>query len=145
MLTNITWTQFLIVLGSITIIYYIAYFIRFYGRDFLEKLNKDSTDFEEDQFSGEKTANEHHEEDQLSKLETLVNEIKSGVLVKAGKTATKEQLLQAIAEKVANYDGLHQPAYRYALNNFIIQHSKVLCGVAIEEEELEELWNKLPR
>src|SRR5690606_15346458 len=122
--------------------YYIIYIIKFKARGLLEKLNKHSSDYEEEYSSEQEEKISDPGDDDLLKLEVLVNDIKAGVLVKAGKSATKEQLFDAIAQKVANYDGLHQPAYRYALNNFIIQHSKVLCWVDIEEEELESLWKE---
>lgn len=143
MLNNITWTQFLVVLLSLTVLYYILYFIKFQFPSLMDKLNKKSEAYEKDLWEENDISTDS--DTQLENLENLVNSIKADILVKAGDTATKEQLFEALAEKVANYDGLHQPAYRYALNNFIIQHSKILCGVAIEEEELEALWNKLPR
>lgn len=142
MLSNITWTQFLVVLIGVLVLYYVAYFIRFRFNGMLEKLNQKSEAYELDIYE----KNEQDEETRkLDELEILINRIKTDILDKAGKSATKDQLLAALPESVAGYDGLHQPAYRYALNNYIIQQAKQLCGVVIEEEELEELWNNLPR
>ena len=142
MLSNITWTQFLVVLIGVLVLYYVAYFIRFRFNGMLEKLNQKSEAYELDIYE----KNEQDEETRkLDELEILINQIKTDILDKAGKSATKDQLLAALPESVAGYDGLHQPAYRYALNNYINQQAKQLCGVVIEEEELEELWNNLPR
>lgn len=142
MLSNITWTQFLVVLIGVLVLYYIIYFIRFRFNGMLEKLNKKSEAYELDIYE----KNEQDEETRkLDELEIVINRIKTDVLDQAGKSATKDQLIAALPESVAGYDGLHQPAYRYALNNYIIQQSKQLCGVEIEEEELEELWDNLPR
>ncbi|OJV51017.1 MAG: hypothetical protein BGO31_11155 [Bacteroidetes bacterium 43-16] len=142
MFSNITWLQFLVVLIGVLVLYYIIYFIRFRFNGMLDKLNKKSEAYELDIFEGRETDEETRK---LDELEIIINGIKTDILDKAGKSATKEQLLAALPEKVADYDGLHQPAYRYALNNYIIQQTKQLCGVEIEEEELEELWDNLPR
>ncbi|CDT07106.1 conserved hypothetical protein [Sphingobacterium sp. PM2-P1-29] len=141
MLSNISWTQFLVVLIGVLVLYYIIYFIRFRFNGMMEKLNKKSEVYELDILEGRE---EDEETKMLDELEIIINRIKKDVLDQAGKTATKDQLFAALPGTVANYDGLHQPAYRYALNNYIIQQSKQSCGVEIEEEELEELWGNLP-
>ncbi|WP_313491983.1 MULTISPECIES: hypothetical protein [Sphingobacterium] len=142
MLSNITWTQFLVVLIGVLVVYYIIYFIRFRFNGLMDKLNHKSEAYELDIYD----KNEQDEETRkLDELEVLINRIKTDILDKAGKSATKDQLLAALPESVAGYDGLHQPAYRYALNNYIIQQANQLCGVVIEEEELEALWDNLPR
>lgn len=125
MLSNITWTQYLIVIGGSVLLYYIIYFIKFHAGNILAKLHENSSDYEE-YVPNQEDDNTHpeDEDDHLLQLETLVNSIRSDILVKAGDSATKEELLEAISVKVANYDGLHQPAYRYALNHFIIQQFK---------------------
>lgn len=142
MLNDISWTQFLVVLISVLVLYYIIYFMRFHFNGMLEKLNKKSEVYELDLLEGKE---QDEETRMLDELEIIINRIKTDVLDQAGKSATKEQLFAALPGTVASYDGLHQPAYRYALNNYIIQQSKQLCGVEIEEEDLEELWNNLPR
>ncbi len=142
MLSNITWLQFLVVLIGLLVLYYIIYFIRFHFNGMLDKLNSKSEAYELDILQ-EREPDE--ETKKLDELEIVINRIKTDILDQAGKSATKDQLFAAFQEKVAGYDGLHQPAYRYALNNYIIQQAKQLCGVEIEEEELEELWENLPR
>ncbi len=142
MLSNITWTQFLVVLIGVLVLYYIIYFIRFRFNGMMEKLNKNSEAYELDLLEGRE---QDEETRMLDELEIIINRIKTDVLDQAGKSATKDQLFAALPETVAGYDGLHQPAYRYALNNYIIQQANQQCGVIIDEEELEELWQNLPR
>lgn len=136
----ITYKEFLLIAGILIILYGTIKFIRIYWCEFLERLNGKVEVYESDLL-----ADQQKEEFFLSTLEKLINDVRYNILVKAGKTATKEQLLQAIAEQVANYDGLHHPAFRYALHYYIIQHTENICGVKIEEEELEALWAHLPR
>lgn len=139
---NITSTPYLLAIGVIITLLCFIYFIRKYGINFFEELNRESVRHEEDLLL-RKEAQEA--DDHFSQLEKLINEIKENVLVQVVGRTTKEQLFEALSQKVASYDVLHQPAYRYALNNFIIQHSKILCGAEIREDELEALWNDLPR
>lgn len=140
----ITYKELLLIIGVLIILYAIFKFIRVYWLEFLERLNRRIEVYESDLLD-----NPQHQDDFLPSLEKLINDIRFHILVKAGKTVTKEQLLEAIAEKVAaqaaNYDGLHHPAFRYALNNYIIHHTENICGVKIEEVELEALWEGLPR
>ncbi|MBL7706805.1 MAG: hypothetical protein JNM21_14760 [Taibaiella sp.] len=140
----ITYKDLLLIAGVLIILYALFKFIRVYWLEFLERLNRKVEVYESELFAQPQT-----EDDFLPALEKLINDIRFHILVKAGKTATKEQLLEAIAERVAaqvaNYDGLHHPAFRYALNNYIIHHTENICGVQIEEAELEALWEGLPR
>ncbi|RZJ81605.1 MAG: hypothetical protein EOO20_25055 [Chryseobacterium sp.] len=136
----ITYQELLLILGVLITLYSIVKFIRVYWHAFLERLNGKVEVYESDLL-----ADQQKERFFLSTLEKLINDVRYNILVKAGKTATKEQLLQEIAEQVANYDGLHHPAFRYSLHDYIIQHTENICGVKIEEEELEALWEHLPR
>ena len=144
MLQQITWTQFLVVLLTITVLYYIIYFIKFHWHRWMEKFHSKTEVYESELFQ-DNTEKQDNDSSELEELELLVNSIKQDILVEAGTDATKEFLLEKITAKVANYGGVRLPAYRYALKNFIIQHAKTLCGVEIEEEVLEDLWKNLPR
>lgn len=140
----ITYKDLLLIAGVLIILYTLFKFIRVYWLEFLERLNRKVEVYESGLLGGPQ-----HQDDFLPSLEKLINDIRFHILVKAGKTATKAQLLEAIAEKfsaqAAHYDGLHHPAFRYALNNYIIHHTENICGVKIEESELEALWAGLPR
>ncbi|WP_343560934.1 hypothetical protein [Sphingobacterium sp.] len=145
MLQHITWTQFIIAILGLLVIYYVAYFIRFHRNQysrFLDKLEADTiNDLEEEPVEKE----QKEAEELLNQLEVLVNRIRIGILEKAGTEATKNQILTGLAEEVASFGGLSQPAYQHALNNYIIEHAIRICGVEITEEELTHTWNSLPR
>ncbi|MGJ1435655.1 hypothetical protein [Sphingobacterium siyangense] len=145
MLQHITWTQYFIAILSLLIIYYVVYFIRFHRNQysrFLDKLETDSTNEQEEEPIEKE---QKKAEELLNQLEVLVNRIRTGILEKAGIEATKDQILTGLAEKVASFGGLSQPAYQHALNNYIIEHAIRICGVEITEEELTHTWNSLPR
>lgn len=150
-LESISWQHYLI--GVVTVItgYYLFIGIRYYRKDLSGLLQGKSRFGEEDEADfleyedDEEQKPEQENNELLHELELLVNDIRAGILEKAGKEATKEQLLEQLQEKVAGFGGLHRPAYRYALNNYIIQHFQKQCGVAFSEEELDAAWESLPR
>jgi len=81
----------------------------------------------------------------FEELEGIVTDIRHSILEEAGKGADKEALLTQLKSRLANYGGLRQPAFRVAINNFLIQHAESICGVAFSEVELDEAWEALPR
>ncbi|MEJ5144664.1 hypothetical protein [Sphingobacterium sp. MYb388] len=145
MLEEITWEQYLTAVGIATAAYYTVIGLNYYRKELGERFRKPGT--AADNIIPEAKATQTKEQDGagFEELEELVNGIRSGILEQAGEQATKEQLIEQISARVASFSGLHKPAYRYALTNFIIQHSMVICGVVFSEAELEQVWDTLPR
>lgn len=147
MLQNISWGQYLSVLLILVLIYYVGYFMKYYQEKLITKLQQNRPESEES-FSDPDTQDmDQHsaEEQEIDELEAIVNEIREFILDKAGKEADKDELAQQLESYVANFNGLHKPAFRYALTNYIIQQAELKCGVVFEEEELEAIWEKLSR
>ncbi|WEK17907.1 MAG: hypothetical protein P0Y49_13980 [Candidatus Pedobacter colombiensis] len=137
MLEAITWKTYLTVILLSVLIYYImigSIFYRTEIRNFLKRHNQKDDD-------NDSEGAEHFSS--FDQLENVVKDIRHDILEKAGKTASKAELLGQLSERLANYDGLHQPAFRMALNNYIIQHGESICGVVFSEQELEAAWEKL--
>ncbi len=138
-ITSISWKTYFSVIAIAVVIYYII-IVAIYYRQNIRKIIKGRQVLEyeiDENGSGSFSS--------FEELEELVEEIRHSILEQAGEGANKTELLRQISEKVANYDGLRLPAYRIALNNYIIQHAESICGVAYGEEELEEAWKRLPR
>lgn len=74
----------------------------------------------------------------------MVLDLRSGILEKAGKDVGKAALLTQLQLRLTNYGGLRHPAYRAAVNNFIIRDAAECCGVDFSEEELNRAWEALP-
>lgn len=147
MLQNISWGQYLSVLLILVLIYYVGYFMKYYQEKLITKLQNKSAEPEESIADlGTQELDQHAaDEQEIDELEATVNEIREFILDKAGKEADKEELVQQLESYVANFNGLHKPAFRYALTNYIIQQAELKCGVVFEEEELEAIWEKLSR
>lgn len=73
-------------------------------------------------------------------LTLVASRIRHGILMEAGKNASKPDLLRRIHALMASQGGLRLPASRGALHQFIVQQAQELCGLALSEAELEEAW-----
>lgn len=138
------WTEYLTIMGILVLAWY-GVMIPFFYREEIKDLLSGKR-FKKGKVIVRKREEAVMEDDNsLAELEGLVEDIRHSILVKAGKEVGKEALLTRLKERLTNYGGLHKPAYRVALNNFIINQAKELCGVAFKEEELEEAWKELLR
>jgi hypothetical protein len=136
------WSEYLTIIGVLVIVWYLVLALFFFKDEVKELisgrlLKVDKVTVEENERKMSK------DENPLAELEVLIDDILYSILVKAGKGVSKEVLFTRLKERLASYDGLHRPAYRVAINNFIVQQAKELCGVAFKEEELEEAWKEL--
>lgn len=138
-LEAISWTEYLLTVGTLTGIYYGV--VLGYHKYKYKKAQKEQSDFF-DESEDDEVESKDFSDEWMEELEAKVNEIR-GVLAEAGKEVTKEDILDRIRPLVANFGGLHRPAYRYALNNFIVINAQALCGVDIDEEELDDVWGSL--
>ncbi|WP_299568435.1 hypothetical protein [uncultured Pedobacter sp.] len=140
---DITWSQFLTTVAIIYIIYYLivgAIYFRKEIRSIFKR--RDSEDIYNDldaPWEDDSPASDLHRD-----LESTVEDIAHSILV-PGKEATKEELLNELKIRVANFGGLSRPGYRYALNNSIIANARKNCGTDFSEVELNEAWDSLSR
>lgn len=151
---SISWRQYLTVVGLVLVIYYAVILLRHNRknmgrlvkiREVPETEDQNFPDDEEGDDPEPETAPVNNNIHTWDELETLVTEIGNSILEKAGKEISKAELLRQLQQRLNNYGGLRQPAFRLALNNFLIEQSENICGVTFSEEELNEAWAKLPR
>lgn len=146
MLSNISWEAYLMAAGGAMLLYYIVIGIRLkmFRKDLLSKLinrqKSGSQNFESADGPATQSANS-----ELDELEMVVSDLRYAILDRAGKEADKAVLLQQLQQRLANYAGLRKPAFRVAINNYIVQHAQEICGVAYSVDELNAAWDALPR
>lgn len=148
MLEKITWTEFFTVLAVAAVIYYAIIGYLFYRDEFKRLLRgaKKEKHTEEENDDGRETEKSGQQKDPgsaIEELEQVVNDIRSGILEKAGSGAGKSDLLSSISERLASYEGLRKPAFRVAITNFIMQQAEKINGVSFSEEELAAEWSRL--
>jgi len=146
MLSRVSWSEYAGVVIILLVIYYAFVGIKYYRNEIMTLLSgklpkkngtsKKEADQKGDEFSDTSTFDE---------LEMTVNDIRYAILDKAGKQTDKAELSFQLKQRLANYTGLRKPAYRVAINNYIITHAKEICGVVYNADELNAIWDSLPR
>lgn len=134
MLSNVSWSEYLIGIGLLLAAYYLFVILKYYKHELKEIISGKSTKRKEPENFPERFM----QESSFDELETVVNDLRYDILEKAGRGADKQILLSQIKARLANYENLQQPAYRVAINNYIMQHAKEICGVVFSEEELND-------
>jgi hypothetical protein len=141
MLSNITWKEYVELVVTTLLIYYCYIAVRYYLED-LKRILKG-------RFKIPAAANEPAKDpaagDTVEELHAVVNDLKYAVLDKAGKETGKGELLARLKFRLANYAGLQKPAFRVAINNYIILHAQEICGIAFSADELNTAWDSLPQ
>jgi len=144
MLNKVSWSEYAGVIVILLIIYYLYIGARYYRHEIKTLLSgklpktmrKDNAAQKSEGLSNDPSFDE---------LETVVNDLRYSVLDKAGNPADKAELLGKIKQRLANYSGLRKPAYRVAINNYILTNAKELCGVVFSESELNAALESLLR
>ena len=144
MLNKFTWSDYLSAVAIAVLIYYMVIAALYYRTE-IKDIISGKTRLRRKEISDDDTAPGEMEEADFDELEAVVAGLKRSTLEQAGTDANKDQLLRQLKQQLANYDGLRRPAYRVAVNHYIIQHAKEICGVAFSEEELDAAWKTLPR
>jgi hypothetical protein len=75
-------------------------------------------------------------------LEEVVEDLRTVILENAGNTS-KPILLALMAGRLENYEGLRRPAFRVAVNHYIIRQCQESCGITFTETELNQAWEEL--
>ncbi len=144
MLSRFTWTEYVAAVAILTGAYYLVIAALYYRTE-IKDIVSGKFKFRTKNISAGNTVPGELEEADFDELEAVVADLKRSTLEQAGTNATKDQLLLQLKQRLANYDGLRRPAFRVAVNNYIIREAKDICGVAYSESELDEAWNTLPR
>ena len=79
----------------------------------------------------------------LNELEDVTRDLRYAVLERQSRPVNKEQLLELLQRRLAGYSGLSKPAFRVALNNYIMLHAKEICDVSVNEQELNARWDEV--
>lgn len=78
----------------------------------------------------------------FDELEEVVEDLRTTILGNAG-NIEKPVLLSLMAGRLENYAGLRRPAFRVAVNHYIIRQAEESCGITFTEKELNDAWEEL--
>ena len=147
MLQSITWNEYLGGVVILLIVYYLIIGTKYFKEDIRSLL---AGKLKNDPGTAKNKVSETGKESfsdpaSFDELEAVVNDLRYAVLEKAGRSIGREELLNRLKERLAEYTGLQKPAYRAAINNFIITHAQELCDVTFSEHELNSAWQKISK
>lgn len=139
MISELTWSQYLVGTGALLILYYLGVAGWYYRQEVKHLLMRKPAVPE----STSPPEEEEHDFLSYDALKEVASQIRQGILEEAGNHAGKQALLMRLKAILASCGGLRQPASRGAINQYIIQQAESLCGIRFTEEELEQEWNTL--
>jgi hypothetical protein len=145
MLSNVTWGEYLVTLIVLIVLYYGYLGYRYYREEIKSFLSGKFSKVKSPKDPPPSGNREQNNDELFDELETVVNDLRYGVLDKAGKKISKSELLDQLKDRLRQYSGLQRPAYRTAINNYIIMHAKEICGIDFIEQELNTAWDGLSR
>jgi hypothetical protein len=142
MLGNVSWGEFAAFIAIMLVIYYAFIAIRYFKGDLKTYLkSKLQKNGQQDLHVAGSSLHKAVNEDAFDELEAVVNDLRYAIFEKAGRTVAKQELLNQLKDRLYNYEGLHKPAYRVAINNYILTNAKDICGVEFTPAELDKAWD----
>ncbi|WP_029274606.1 hypothetical protein [Pedobacter borealis] len=141
MLNNLTWGTYFTAVIAILAIYEAAIMLLFYRAEITALLQRRSTSAGNNNNDNKKTEAFPGKDEIFEGIDSVVAGLRD-ILAKAGKDASKAELLSRLSKRLENYAGLQHRVFGPAINNDIIAHARKLCGVNFSIEELNNEWKR---
>jgi hypothetical protein len=135
MLSKITWQEYLFIVAAILVFYYAVLGLKYYRPQVIQIMSR--------KLDGRSFFSKQSAEADMNELEDVARDLRYAVLEKAGPSTDKQQLLLAIQMRLKYYPGMKKPAFRVAMNNYIMLHAKEICGIEFSEAELNTAWQEI--
>jgi hypothetical protein len=150
MQTAISWSHYLTAVLIVAMGYYIFIGLKFYRKEISDLLSgrwrqSKPIKAKEIQKGNEGFSGSYNQvmEGSFDELEEVVEDLRRATLEMAGTQTDKDELLDSIKARLAHYAGLRKPAFRVAINHYIIRQAKETCAVTFTEQELDQTWEGL--
>lgn len=162
MLSHISWTEYLLIILLLLVIWYVFIGLRFYsvelkdlltGKRKIELLtSKKTKEINSDNHS--KSPKEEQDDKQLQEeayltenpdnpfkeIEELVEKLKEAIADASHKKYIRQELFHYLQLIIKEYPGLKNSSYRPTINEFIVSECEKQGSIAMNEEEAEMLW-----
>lgn len=146
MLNNISWGQFLTVIGALMAIYYLYIIIAYFRKDIKSLAAKRPGNGRGTQHTvtgnspdlpppGTNTYDTH-----ISTVHELMDELNNTFNKCASQGFKKPETIMAIQLKLGGYPQLKGTPFQVSVNNQIATEALGKCGIRLEDEELQSLW-----
>jgi len=148
MLSNISWNQYLVTVATLTLLWYVYVYLRFYAGNLKLKdspttgqafqaapvTNQDSVQLENELETDEESA------DEFMQVENLIEEIKALLATDSQTTVINTELPADLKKILAKYSDLKYTPYRSAINELILAECERYGTDTIEESDVDGLW-----
>ncbi|WP_130855646.1 hypothetical protein [Olivibacter jilunii] len=161
-LAKYSWTEYFMAVAAITIIYYVLVGLKYYGKELLAGAGtkrvpiKSTAAIGEDEpieepFGPAVTTPEVYQpveevpfedtpDESFREVERLTGELKVLIEEAAKKMFDKRKLLGALKPLLAKYPVVNHPAFREAVDEYIVTECRSKGAVVLTEDEVEVLW-----
>ena len=157
MLTNISWTDYIIAVAILLTTYYFFVGMRYFSADLKDlvtgkrelKFRADlphDTDGSESFQSSEKNYNivspalETTSDDDFAEVEHLIERLKSVIADASGKKLIPQELKQYLHLVLQEYPNIKNSPFRTSINELVASECEKYGAVTLSEEDVEQLW-----
>ncbi|WP_423147804.1 hypothetical protein [Rubrolithibacter danxiaensis] len=158
MFTNITWTNYFIVIILLLTIYYLFVGIWFYYQDLKNLVDKRklqvtpdlnkplscySNNTKLDQSESFENSVQSTEDNPFQEVEHLVSRLKEAVKDASDKKALKQEFSQYLYLILKEYPALKISPFQSAINELITSECAKYGSIILSEDEVVKLWNEV--
>lgn len=157
MLTNISWTDYIIAVAISLAVYYFFVGIRYFSADLKDLVTgkrelkfraaiPDDTDESESiqtsekNYNGESPAFETTTDDDFAEVEHLIERLKSVIADASAKKLIPQELKQYLHLVLQEYPNIKNSPFRTSINELVASECEKYGAVTLSEDEVELLW-----
>jgi hypothetical protein len=156
MLTNISWTDYIIAVAILLAAYYFFVVMRYFFADlknlvsgknnlrFMVGISYDtigeSIQRSEKNYNGESPALEPTTDDDFAEVEHLIERLKSVIADASGKKLIPQELKQYLHLVLQEYPNIKNSPFRTSINELVASECERYGTVTLSEDEVELLW-----
>jgi hypothetical protein len=156
MLANISWTDYIIAVTVVSIIYYVFVGTRYFSQDLKELLSgKRKLNFtpasgipasigrltDTDYYRPENPTLEENQNDEFAQIEDLIGRLKNIIADAAARKADPQEFRQYLQMVFKEYNNLKKSAFRSSINELVVSECEKYNAVAPNEDEVDLLWD----
>lgn len=157
MFTNISWTNYLVVVAITLAIYYLYIGVRYFSADLKDlfagrqKLNlkpslPDESEADELLVLGESSLGsssfEETTDNEFSEVEHLIERLKTVIVDASRRKLIPQEFKQYLSMVLKEYPSVRYSPLRSSINELIISECEKHGTVTLKEEEVEQLWKE---
>ena len=156
MLTNISWTDYIIAVAILLAAYYFFVLMRYFFDDIKNLVSgksnlkfmvgisydtvRESIQTSEKNYNGESPAFETTTDDDFAEVEHLIERLKSVIADASGKKLIPQELKQYLHLVLQEYPNIKNSPFRTSINELVASECEKYGAVTLSEEDVEQLW-----